>query len=53
MYYIVSVANLATNPGSTSWTASQFGAAQTTLNGVGLGRYDSCWYYSFLANPFS
>ena len=39
MYYIVSVANLATNPGSTSWTASQFGSAQTTLSGVGLGRY--------------
>lgn len=33
----MSVANLATNPGSMSWTASQFGSLQTTLNGVNLG----------------
>lgn len=37
MCYIMSVANLATNPGSMSWTASQFGSLQTTLNGVNLG----------------
>lgn len=37
MYYIVSVANLATNPGSMTWSSSQFGSPQTTLNGVNLG----------------
>jgi hypothetical protein len=34
--YRKSVAGLATNPGSVSWTASQFGAVQSTLGGISV-----------------
>jgi hypothetical protein len=44
LYYIQSVASLADNPESMSWTASQFGSAQTTLGGLNLGRFVTLIY---------
>jgi hypothetical protein len=45
VYYVASIAGLASHPASHSWTASDFGPVQRTLGGVDLG---SITYPQFL-----
>ncbi|KAG8688742.1 hypothetical protein FRC09_012751, partial [Ceratobasidium sp. 395] len=49
IFYSKSVANLAGSPSSFSWTASQFGAIQTTLDGLSITTQFT--YPQFLITP--
>ncbi|KAG8786257.1 hypothetical protein FRC12_016781 [Ceratobasidium sp. 428] len=49
IFYSKSVANLAGSPSSFSWTASQFGAIQTTLDGLSITTQFT--YPQFLVTP--
>ncbi|CAE6535212.1 unnamed protein product, partial [Rhizoctonia solani] len=49
LFYAKSVANLAGSPGSFSWTVSQFGAVQSTLDGLSVTSQFT--YPQFLATP--
>ncbi|KAG8733736.1 hypothetical protein FRC10_012152 [Ceratobasidium sp. 414] len=49
IYYIKSVANLAGSPASFSWTVSQFGSVQTTLDGLSITTQFT--YPQFLITP--
>lgn len=48
VFYVKSVAGLASDPASVPWAASQFGAVQRTLDGVSLGNIT---YPQFLVSP--
>jgi hypothetical protein len=48
VYYLASIAGLASHPASHSWTAADFGPVQRTLGGVELG---SITYPQFLVTP--
>jgi hypothetical protein len=49
IYYVKSVANLAGSPASFSWTASQFGTVQNTLDGLSITSQFT--YPQFLITP--
>ncbi|CAE6421339.1 unnamed protein product [Rhizoctonia solani] len=49
LYYVKSVANLAGAPGTFSWTVSQFGAVQNTLDGLSVTSQFT--YPQFLITP--
>ena len=48
VYYLASIAGLASHPASHAWTAADFGPVQRTLGGVDLG---SITYPQFLVTP--